>query len=214
VTAVVAHAHNTLGIALARVGKAQEAVTYIERSGKLAEAEGLFPAACRSYSNLGVLYGTLDPARAIETCQHGLALAKKTGDVGLQSRLYANLAVAYCALTNRCDDQGIGAAQTAIELDRRLGQLDHLAVPLIVLAQIYQCHGQPRLALARFREALELAEQAGDPQLLFPCYDGLAALHLETGDDAQADEYMQKAQEVCERTGLDPESFVILPFLE
>ncbi len=214
VTAVVAHAHNTLGIALARVGKAQEAVTYIERSGKLAEAEGLFPAACRSYSNLGVLYGTLDPARAIETCQHGLALAKKTGDVGLQSRLYANLAVAYCALTNRCDDQGIGAAQTAIELDRRLGQLDHLAVPLIVLAQIYQCHGQPRLALDCFREALELAEQAGDPQLLFPCYDGLAALHLETGDDAQADEYMQKAQEVCERTGLDPESFVVLPFLE
>jgi predicted ATPase/class 3 adenylate cyclase len=214
VTAALVHAHNTIGIALARMGKSQEAVGYIERSGKLAEGEGLFAAACRSYSNLAVLYGTLDPARAIETCQHGLDLAKKTGDVAFQSRLYANLAVAYCTLTNRCDDQGISAAQTAIELDRRLGQLDHLAVPLIVLAQIYQCHGQPRLALTHFREALELAEQAGDPQLLFPCYDGLAALHLETGDDAQADEYMQKAQEICERTGLDPESFVILPFLE
>ena len=213
-TAVVVHAHNTLGIALARMGKPQEAVVYIERSGRLAEAEGLSRAAARSYANLGVLYSTLDPARAIETCQRGLEVAKKSGDVGFQSRLYANLAVAYCALTNRCDDQGIGAAQTAIELDRRLGQLDHLAVPLIVLAQIYQCHGQPRLALARFREALELAEQVGDPQLLFPCYDGLAALHLETGDDAQADEYMQKAHEVCEQTGLDPESFVVLPFLE
>jgi tetratricopeptide (TPR) repeat protein len=83
-----------------------------------------------------------------------------------------------------------------------------------VLAQIYQCHGQPRLALKHFREALELAEQAGEPQLLFPCYDGLAALHLEMGDDAPADEYMQKAQEVCERTGLDPDSLVVLPFLE
>jgi adenylate cyclase len=50
-----------------------------------------------------------------------------SGDLGFQSRLYANLAVAYCALTNRCDEQGISAAHAAIDLDRRLGQLDHLA---------------------------------------------------------------------------------------
>jgi adenylate cyclase len=50
--------------------------------------------------------------------------------------------------------------------------------------------------------------------LLSPCYDGSASLHLERGDDALADEYMAKAQEICERTGLDPDSFVILPFLE
>lgn len=214
VTIAVVHAYNTIGTALARMDRAKEAVAHIERSAALAEAQGLLHAACRSYSNLGVLYSTLDPSRAIETCQRGLEVAKRTGDVAFQSRLYANLAVAYCALTNRCDDEGIGAAQTAIEMDRRLGQLDHLAVPLIVLAQIYQCHGEPRLALARFREALEIAEQSGDPQLLFPCYDGLAVLHLEMGDDARADEYMQKAQDVCERTGLDPDSLVVLPFLE
>ena len=214
VTAAVVHAYNTLGIALARMGRPREAVAHIERSAAQAEAQGLLHAACRSWANLGVLYSTLDPTRAIETCQRGLEVATKTGDVGFQSRLYANLAVAYCALTNRCDDQGIGAARTAIELDRRLDQLDHLAVPLIVLAQIYQCHGQPGLALERFREATELAEQAGDPQLLFPCYDGLATLHLERGEDAQADEFMQKAEDVCQRTGLDPESLVVLPFLE
>ncbi len=214
VTAAVANAYNTLGIALARMGKPREAVGHIERSAAVAAGEGLLEVACRSYSNLGVLYSTLDPARAIETCRRGLDIARKTGDVGFQSRLYANLAVAYCALTNRCDDEGIGAAQTAIELDRRLGQLDHLAVPLIVLAQIYHCHGEPQLALARFGEARELAEQTGDPQLLFPCYDGLAALYLELGDDASADEFMRRAEEVCERTGVDPESLMVLPFLE
>ncbi len=87
-------------------------------------------------------------------------------------------------------------------------------MPLIVLAQIYQCHGEPQLALARFGEARELAEQTGDPQLLFPCYDGLAALYLELGDDASADEFMRRAEEVCERTGVDPESLMVLPFLE
>ena len=35
---------------------------------------------------------------------------RKVGDLGLQSRLYANLAVAYCALTNRCEAEGIEAA--------------------------------------------------------------------------------------------------------
>lgn len=66
----------------------------------------------------------------------------------MQSRLYANLAVAYCALTDRCEADGIAAAQAAVELDRRLGQLDHLAVRLVVLGQIYQCHGDPARASA------------------------------------------------------------------
>lgn len=51
-----------------------------------------------------------------------------------------------------------------------------------MLGQIYQCHGEPGLALECYREALVLAEEADEPQLLYPCFDGLATLHLETGD--------------------------------
>jgi adenylate cyclase len=196
------------------MGKPDEAVTYIERSVAVALEQGLLQAACRGYANLGVLYSSVNPGRAIETCAKGLEMAKKIGDLGFQSRLYANLAVAYCTLTNRCEKDGIDAAQAAIELDRQLGQLDHLAVPLIVLGQIYQCHGgDPSLALGCYREALGLAEEMGEPQLLFPCYDGLATLHLDMGDDAQAERYMREAQRVCERAGVEPESLVVLPFL-
>ena len=211
--AVTAQAYNTLGIALARSGRLEEAVAYIERSVEVAHAQDLLQIACRGYTNLGVLYSTLDPPRSIATCLRGLELAKKIGDLGFQSRLNANLAVAYCALTDKCEAEGIEAAQSSIELDRRLGELDHLAIPLIVLGQIYQCHGQPELAMRHYREALGLAEQAGEPQLLFPCYDGLATLYLDSGDETQAEQYMIKAGEVCERAGLDPESFVVLPFL-
>jgi adenylate cyclase len=206
--------HNTLGVALARLNRLEEAVGHIERSVALARESGLLPAACRGLANLSVLYSTLDPARAIETCAAGLEMAKKIGDLGFQSRLYANLAVAYCALTNRCDEQGVGAAHAAIDLDRRLGQLDHLAVPLIVLGQIYQCHGEPARAIAHYQEALALAEAAGEPQLLFPCYDGLATVHLDLGDESRAEEFMQKAQAVCERAGLEPDALVVLPFLD
>jgi adenylate cyclase len=211
--AAVAHAYNTLGVALARVERLDEGVRHIEQSVRMAEGHGLLQVACRGYANLSVLYSGLDPGRAIETCQRGLDLAKRIGDPAFQSRLYANLAVAYCALTNRCDDDGVAAAQAAIDLDRQLGELDHLAVPLIVLGQIYQCHGQPDLALRHYREALVLAEEVGEPQLLFPCYDGLATLYLDLEDMAAAERYMQKAREVCERAEVEPDSLTVLPFL-
>ena len=207
------HAYNTLGVALARTGRLVEAVEQIEKSIGLAEERDLLQAACRGYTNLGVLHSSLNPKRGIETCLRGLETAKKVGDLGFQSRLYANLAVAYCALTDRCEAEGVEAAQIAIDLDRRLGLLDHLAVPLIVLGQIHQCHGEYAQAFASYREALSLAEQVGEPQLLFPCYDGLATLYLSTGDQASAKTYLAKAQAVCEEGGLEPDALMVLPFL-
>jgi len=208
-----AHAYNTLGVALARIGRLAEAVDQIEQSIGLAEVHNLLQASCRGYANLGVLYSSLDPQRSIETCLRGLDTAKKVGDLGFQSRLYANLAVAYCALTDRCEAEGIEAAQAAVDLDRRLGLLDHLAVPLIVLGQIYQCHGDHALAFASYEEALGLAEQVGEPQLLFPCYDGLATLHLDAGNQVMAEAYLAKSQAVCERAGIEPDALMVLPFL-
>ncbi len=211
--AVRAQAFNTLGIALARLDRTAEAVEQIERSVQQAEQNELLQAACRGYTNLGVLYASLDPQRSIETCLRGLETARKVGDLGFQSHLYANLAVAYCALTNRCEAEGIAAANAAASLDRRLGMLDHLAVPLIVLGQIHQCHGDHERAFASYREALELAEQADEPQLLFPCYDGLATLYLDAGDAVNAEAYLDKARTVCERAGLEPDALMVLPFL-
>jgi len=210
---VRAEACNTLGVALARLGRPSEAVGQIESSVAQAEANNLLQAACRGYTNLGVLYASLDPQRSIETCLRGLETAKKVGDLGFQSRLYANLAVAYCALTNRCEAEGIAAAHAAANLDRRLGLLEHLAVPLIVLGQIHQCHGDHARAFAWYREALQLAEQIDEPQLLFPCYDGLATLYLDTGRPDEAERYLAMAQVVCERAGLEPDALMVLPFL-
>ena len=213
VGSVRAQACNTLGVALARLDRTAEAVEQIERSVQQAEQNDLLQAACRGYTNLGVLYASLDPQRSIETCLRGLETARKVGDLGFQSRLYANLAVAYCALTNRCEAEGIAAANAAATLDRRLGLLDHLAVPLIVLGQIHQCHGDHERAFASYQEALELAEQADEPQLLFPCYDGLATLYLDAGDAINAEAYLDKARTVCERAGLEPDALMVLPFL-
>ena len=58
-----------------------------------------------------------------------------------------------------------------------------------------------------------MAEEVGEPQLLFPCYDGLATLHLDLDDLEGAETYMQKARSVCEQSGVEPDSLTVLPFL-
>jgi predicted ATPase/class 3 adenylate cyclase len=211
---VTAEALNTKGVALARLGRSREAVREVERSVEVAEAAGLEGAACRGYTNLGVLYTTINPARAIDICRRGLEVARRIGDLGFQARLLANLAVACCTFTDRCSDEGVPAAEKAIEIDRALDQREHLSVPLIVLGQIYQCNGKPELAVGLYNEALEVARETDEPQLLFPCYDGLATLNLDLDNLPEADRYFALAQGVCAQHGLDPEALVVLPFLD
>ena len=98
--------------------EARTRVREVERSVAVAEAAGLLSAACRGYTNLGVLYSIIDPARAMEVCQRGLDVARRIGDLGFQARLLANLAVASCTFTNRCGVEGVPAAEKAIEIDR------------------------------------------------------------------------------------------------
>jgi adenylate cyclase len=211
--AAIAQATNTIGVALARRGDIAAARERIEQSLAAAEELGLLDVACRAYANLGVLYSSVEPKRAIEVSRAGLEVASKIGCASLQSYLYANLATAYCALTDRCETDGLEAARTAAALDRELGQLDHLAVPLIVIAQIHQCRGELQIAEATYREALALAERIGEPQLVLPCYDGLATIHLDRGDRVRAEEYLERASHLCQRNGLDPDTLLLLPFL-
>ncbi|WP_037073866.1 adenylate/guanylate cyclase domain-containing protein [Rhizobium leguminosarum] len=210
----MAEALNTKGAALARLGRRRDAVQEVERSLSVAEKADLQSAACRAYSNLGVLYTIIDPANAIRICRRGLEVATRIGDLGFQARLLANLAVSCCTFTDRCAAEGVPAAEKAVEIDRALDQRDHLSVPLIVLGQIHQCHGQPKLARKYYEEALEVAKEIDEPQLLFPCYDGLATLSLEHDDMDEAERYFTLAQDVCIRHNLDPGTLVVLPFLD
>src|SRR4029453_11347540 len=164
--AAIAHATNTIGVALARSGQLDAARERIERSVNAAREHGLLDVACRGYANLGVLYSTVEPQRAIDVSLTGLELASKIGAASLQSYIYANLAAAYCALTERCETEGLQAAEASVTIDREFGQLDHLAVPLIVMAQIHQCRGELQKAVDEYHEALTLAEKIGEPQLI------------------------------------------------
>ena len=149
---------------------------------------------------------------ALDYAREGLKLAQKIGDQLQQSWLYCTLASGQCSI-NGDYDEGIRAAEAGIELDRRLGQRSHLAVPLIILAQVHQCRGDADSSRRYYEEALGLAEEIGEPQLLVPCYDGLGTLAIERGDEADADRWLERGRAVQESTGWTSETFLVLPFL-
>ena len=109
--------------------------------------------------------------------------------------------------------QGIEAAEASVALDQQLGQRNHLSIPLILLAQIYQCQDQLEESERYYLEACAIAEEIGEPQQLFPCYDGLATLYLARGDTVKAEAYLAKGLEICRKTGYSPDTLIMLPFL-
>ena len=174
-SAVLSLALNTQGVALARLDRLEDAVEKLERSVQVARVAGLLYAECRALANLGVLYSTRAPKQAIEACERGLDTAKRIGDLGLQSHLYTNLAVAYCTLTNRCDENGIGAANRAIEIDptrrsaRSSDRFAHrvgadLSVPWRdpARARVLRGGGGPGRAERRAAAAVSLLRWSGD----------------------------------------------------
>ncbi|MET0153705.1 MAG: adenylate/guanylate cyclase domain-containing protein [Candidatus Binatia bacterium] len=209
---VVSHAYNTLGVAAARAGELERGAAMVEKSLATALAGDLGAVACRAYANLAVMFTSLDHRRSERYCREGLELARRIGDQLQQSWLYCALAGGHCTLAGDYDE-GVRAAQAAIDLDRRLGQQSHLPIPIIILAQIYQCRGDHARSAEHYREALTIAEALGEPQLLFPCYDGLATLAIEEGNEDDAERWLSRSRAVQETAGWSSDSFLALPFL-
>jgi adenylate cyclase len=209
---VVSQASNTLGVSLARRGDLEEGIAQVKQSLQIALQHDQPTAACRAYTNLGMLLSAVDQEQALSYCHEGLALAKKIGNLSQQSWLYASVASSFCSLVGDCS-QGLEAAEASIALDQQLGQRNHLPIPLILLAQIHQCQEQLEESERYYLEACAIAEETGEPQHLFPCYDGLATLHLARGDTVKAEEYLAKSLEICQKTVYSPDTLIMLPFL-
>jgi tetratricopeptide (TPR) repeat protein len=211
-TRAACEAECTLGLALARLGDLNGGIETVEAALDKALEQNLAAVAGRAYINLAVLYSATDPLRASEVGDRGLELARRVGDVVCASWLHATLASSFHACSGDYDG-AVEHAERSIALDSQLGLRSHLPVPLIVLAQVQQCHGDMAGAERNYLEALDLARELDDPQILFPCYDGLATLYLEQGDQQRAVDYMTLSQDICARAGVSPDDMFVTPFL-
>lgn len=204
-------AATTRGVALARGGAVERGLESVEEGLRIAREHTLPLAAGRAVANLAVLYANIDPLRAVELCEWGLAEARRIGAVAIQPWFYATLAGSLHACANDYET-ATRSVELAIEIDRQLGLRSHLPVPLIVLGQIHQCHSQWAEAETCYREALSIAEELADPQLLFPALEGLGTLALEQGDSEGGTAWLSRARHVCEAAGFTMQEMVLLPF--
>ena len=111
--------------------------------------------------------------------------------------------------------QRVNIARDRADVDARTASVEHLTqaarpgppefVVHEVLFSVEQQHRDGSID--------ERAEEVNEPQLLFPCYDGLATLYLDAGRPQQAEAWLAKAQALCERAGLEPDALMVLPFL-
>ena len=194
-------------------GDGEAAADYVRRSLDTALAHNLGAVACRAYSNLAVMYAALDHVRSAEYCREGLALAQKIGDQLQQAWLFCTLAGGHCTVAGDYDE-GVKAAEAAVEVDRRLGQRSHLPVPLIILAQIHQCRGEDEQSARYYREALERRQHRRRAAALFPCYDGTGPRWPSMpGTRREAERWLAKSRDVQETTGWTSDTFLVLPFL-
>ncbi len=65
-----------------------------------------------------------------------------------------------------------------------------------------------------YQEALQLAEQIDEPQLLFPATMVWLTLYLDAGRACSRPRpTWPRHRRVCERAGLEPDALMVLPFL-
>ncbi len=171
-------------------GEFSQATPVLERGFELCRVWNLpilFPVTA---SSLGVAYahaGRVAEALPLleQAVEQAAAMKLMTG----RSIFVARLGEAYL-LARRMDD-AIRVAGDALAFSREQRERGHEAYALRLLGEI-AAQGNPpdaHSALARYREAMALADELGMRPLLAHCHMGLGRLHRRTGDRLNAEEH-------------------------
>lgn len=125
---------------------------------------------------------------AIQWCQKALDAAECAGENELVYQLYRRLGRLFLALGQRDQSEEVYSQMCA--LARSKGDLLALSTALLDLAHIRMRRFQMELAESTIAEALAIASQASEPQLMAEINACLGALEIGRGDLANADQHL------------------------
>jgi class 3 adenylate cyclase len=208
---IASQAYKTFGEIFARIGDAQRAREYLEKSLRIAKENDLY--AYRASASMGA-YLLENEARYTEALgyfEEGMKMAEKVGDLPWQSRLRSLAALANYYLGAYPEAER--GASKGLELDRRLKFEGHIANPTIVMGLITMARGDLDDAARWFEEGLQFARRAGDHQQIFLARYGQAWVALQSDDGKRAGEALRTALEACERAGLVPWTVEVLALM-
>jgi tetratricopeptide (TPR) repeat protein len=149
--------------------------------------------------DLGNCYATLGQTHAaIECYQQALAIARETGDRGLESGVLGTLG-------NLQRDMGqteaaIGHTQEALAIVRQTGNRGVEGSLLGNLGECYADQGQTQRAIEHYQQALDMTRETGNRRSEGVWLGNLGASHLALGQAERAIEYYQQALEIGDET--------------
>jgi tetratricopeptide (TPR) repeat protein len=205
-TRAASRAHGIFGRVFGRIGDTEKARQNLERAVELARpAPGSAGDPGETIVALSALGRHLevaeaDVAGARAAYEEALALAEEIGVLPAQVELHASLAqlAVYGADWERVER----STEASADLAEREGLVGKLSVPYALRGLLRWREGDLEEATVLFHRAHELAEQVGWSEIGFQALFGLATALRDSGDLAGAMAALDRALDVCERSGL------------
>jgi tetratricopeptide (TPR) repeat protein len=188
-----------------RIGDTEKARQNLERAVDLARGSD-HGETILALSALGryLEMSEADPAGARAAYEEALELAERTGVVPAQVELQAVLA--QLAAVRADWDTAIVAANASVELAEREGVEDKLGLPYALQGLLAWRDGDLAESARMYERAHELAKRVDWAELAFGTLFGLAIALRDAGELTDAVTALDKAVDVCERTGLIAQS--------
>jgi predicted ATPase/class 3 adenylate cyclase len=206
-TRAASRAHGIFGRVFGRIGDTEKARQNLERAVELARpapgsASGDPGETIVALSALGrhLEVAEADVAGARAAFEEALALAEQIGVLPAQVELHASLAqlAVYGADWERVER----STEASADLAEREGLVGKLSVPYALRGLLLWRDGKLDEATVQFHRAHDLAEQVGWSEIAFQALFGLATALRDSDDLAGAMAALDRALDVCERSGL------------
>jgi tetratricopeptide (TPR) repeat protein/KaiC/GvpD/RAD55 family RecA-like ATPase len=196
---VVASSYASLGTIFIFSGETKKSSESLERALKIALDNGYMETALRSYNNLGAGLPPEESERMLVYSEKGYELAKKVGDIAMQS--WTGLWLGWVNIGRGDMTKAVLLTEESVALDRKIGNITHLSVSLSLLGVVYQILGEWDKSERCHKEASSIVQRINEWQQTSECYWAHGWLYLEKGEYAKAGELFEKAVGVIEKVG-------------
>ena len=205
-TRAASRAHGIFGRVFGRIGDTEKARENLERAVELARGCSDPGETIVALSTLGrhLEVSEADVSGAWAAFAEALALAEKMGILPAQVELHAS--IAQLAVYSADWEAVERSTEASAELAEREGLVGKLSVPFALRGLLRWREGELDAAIVLFHRAHELAEQVGWSEVAFQALFGLATALRDSGDLVGATVALDRALDVCERSGLIAQS--------
>jgi tetratricopeptide (TPR) repeat protein len=179
-----ARAYNTLGLVVADIGRAADALGHHLRALAIRERVGDKAGISYSLNNLGNIYrGTQNYDKALEYHARSLALKIELGDRRSEAYSHHNIGMVFSDMGEM--QRALAAFRRGLEIREAIGDQWGMASSLNAIA-VVQARTSPTAALATYERTLVLRRTVGDKRGEANTYKNIGNLRLRMGDTPRA----------------------------